>query len=76
MVDLNIIMPETRVTECVSSLTYTQRPERNLHVCLDPPDLNKAFLCEYYKASTFDEISHKLISAKVLVVKTILEVIT
>ena len=51
--------------EWLSSLTYPQKPDGSLHICLDPRDLNKAIIWEHYKASTLDEITHKLSGAKV-----------
>ena len=65
MVDQEIITPVTEPTEWVSSLTYPQKPDGSLHICLDPKDLNKAIIREHYKAPTLDEITHKLSGAKV-----------
>ena len=65
MVDQGNITPVTKPTEWVSSLTYPQKPEGSLHICLDPKDLNKAIIWEHYKAPTLDEITHKLSRAKV-----------
>ena len=65
IVDQEIIAPVTEPMEWVSSLTYPQRPDGSLHICLDPGDLNKAIIWEHYKAPTLDEITHKLSGAKV-----------
>ena len=65
MADQGIITPVTEPTEWVSSLTYPQKPDGSLHICLDPKDLNKAIFQEHYKAPTLDEITHKLSRAKV-----------
>ena len=65
MVDQGIITPVTELTEWVSSLTYPQKPDGSLHICLDPKDLNKGIIWEHYKAPTLDEITHKLNGAKV-----------
>ena len=65
MVDQEIIAPVTEPTEWVSSLTYPQKPDGTLHICLDPRDLNKAIIWKHYKAPTLDEITHKLNGAKV-----------
>ena len=62
MVDQGIIAPVTEPMEWVSSLTYPQKPDGSLCICLDPRDLNKQ---SYYKAPTLDEIRHKLSGAKV-----------
>ena len=65
MVDQEIIAPVTEPMEWVSSLTYPQKPDGSLCICLDPRDLNKAIIQEHYKAPTLDEITHKLSGAKV-----------
>ena len=65
MVDQGIITLVTGPMEWVSSLTYSQKPDGSLCICLDPRDLNKAIIWEHYKAPTLDEITHKLSGAKV-----------
>ena len=65
MVDQEIIAPVTEPMKWVSSLTYPQRPDSSLCICLDPRDLNKATIWEHYKAPTLDELTHKLSRAKV-----------
>ena len=65
MVDQGIIAPVTEPTEWVSSLTYPQKPDGSLHICLEPRDLNKAITWEHYKAPPLDEITHKLSGARV-----------
>ena len=52
MVDQEIIAPVTEPMEWVSSLTYPQKSDGSLHICLDPRDLNKAIIWEHYKATT------------------------
>ena len=65
MVDNEIITPVTEPTEWVSSLTYPRKSDGSIHPCLDPRDLNKAIICEHYKAPTLEEISHILSGATV-----------
>ena len=65
MVDQEIITPVKEPMEWVSFLTYPKKPNGSLCICLDPRDLNKAIICEHYKAPTLDEITHKLSGAKV-----------
>ena len=65
MVDQGIITPVTEPMGWVTSLIYPQKPDGSLHICLDPKDLNKEIIQEHYKASTLDEITHKLSGAKV-----------
>ena len=65
MADQEIITPVTEPMEWVSSLTYPQKPDGSLHICLDPRDLNNAIIWEHYKAATLDEITHWLSRAKI-----------
>ena len=65
MVDNEIITPVTEPTKWVSSLTYPRKSDGSIHPCFDPCDLNKAIICEHYKAPTLEEISHKLSNATV-----------
>ena len=51
--------------EWVSSLTYVQKPNGSLCICLDPRDLNKAIIWGHYKAPTTDKITHRLSGTKV-----------
>ena len=60
MVDNGIIAPVTEPTKWVSSPTYPRKSDSIICPCLDPHDLNKAIICEHYKAPTLEEISHKL----------------
>ena len=60
MEDLQIIALVTRPTEWVSSLEYPTKPDGSHRICLDPHDLNKAIIREYYKAPSLEEISHQL----------------
>ena len=65
MEDLKIITPVTVLTEWVSLITYSQKPDGTLCICLDPRDLNKAIIKEHSKTPTLKEISHKLAGATV-----------
>ena len=63
MVDLQVITPATKPREWFSTLSYPQKPNESLCICLDSCDLNKAIIWEHYVAPTLDEITHKLSSA-------------
>ena len=65
MEQLEIKTPVTAPTEWVSSITYPTKPDGSLRICLDPCNLNKAIICEHYKAPTLEEISHRLSGATV-----------
>ena len=60
MVENGIIAPVTEPTEWVSSLKYPRKSDGIICPCLDPHELNKAIIHEYYKVPTLEEISHKL----------------
>ena len=55
-----IITKVTEPTEWTNSITYPVKPNGDLHICLDPKDLNKAIIREHYKAPTLEEITYKL----------------
>ena len=63
MVNKGVIAPVSQPTEQISSLTYPHKPDGTLQICLNPKDLNRAIVQEYYKAPTFDRISHCLSGA-------------
>ena len=65
MEDLHVITPVTEPTEWVSSITYPTKQDGSLRICLDPCDLNKAIIKEYYKDTTLKDISHMLVGPKV-----------
>ena len=60
MVQKGVIVPVSKSTAWVSSLTYPRKPDGSLCICLNPKDLNKAIVQEHYKAPTLDEITHHL----------------
>ena len=59
-----VITKVTEPTEWVSSLVIVHKPNGNIHVCLDPRNLNKAIKREHYKLSTREEIAAKFSSAR------------
>ena len=63
MEEQGIITKVTEPTEWVNSITYPVKPNGDLRICLDPKELNKAFIGEHYKAPTLEEITHKLCEA-------------
>ena len=46
-------------TDWVSSITYVQKANGELHVCLDPCDLNRAICHDHHKMPTVEEVTHK-----------------
>ena len=64
MISQGIIQKVDKPTDWVSSIVYVSKSNSNLHLCLDPKDLNKAFMHCNYKTPIMDELSHKLSGAK------------
>ena len=59
MVEMNVIIPVTEVTDWVSSLAYSPKPNGQWRICLDPKDLNKAIKRTPHHTPTLDEITHQ-----------------
>ena len=43
----------------VSSITYVQKANGKLHLCLDPHDLNEAIHHDLHKTPTVEEVAHE-----------------
>ena len=65
LVALQVIVPETDPTEWVSSVTFVDKKDGTLRMCLDPKDLNKALKRPIHKTPTLEEITHKFQGGKV-----------
>ena len=46
-------------TDWVSSITYIQKENGKLCLCLDPCDLNEAICQDHHKIPTMEEVAHK-----------------
>ena len=46
-------------TDWVSLITYVQKANGELHLCLDPCDLNRGICCNHHKMPTVEEVTHK-----------------
>ena len=46
-------------TDWVCSITYIQKANGKLHLCLDPHDLNKAIHQDHHKMPTVEEVAHE-----------------
>ena len=44
-----------------SSITYVQKANGELHLCLDPCDLNKAIHLDHHKTPTVEEVAHEIV---------------
>ena len=59
MEHLGVITHVDEPTDWVSSITYIQKANGELHLCLDPCDLNEAICCDHHKMPTVEEVAHK-----------------
>ena len=55
-----IITEQVEPTPWVSLVTFPRKPNREVRVCLDPSNLNKAIIREHHKPMTVEEIAHEL----------------
>ena len=65
LIEEEIIMEQVEPTPWVSSVTFPRKPNREVRVCLDPSNLNKAIIREHHKPMTVGEIAHELAGATV-----------
>ena len=56
---LGVITHVDQPTDWVSSITYVQKVNGELHLCLDPRDLNRAICCNHHKMPTVEEVTHE-----------------
>ena len=56
---LGVITCIDQPTDWVSSITYVQKANGELCLCLDPCDLNRAICCDHHKMPTVEEVLHK-----------------
>ena len=64
MVKLGVITPVDEPTDCVSSVAYAWKASNELHICLDPLDLNNAICRDHHCTPTVDEVAHKFAHSK------------
>ena len=56
---LGVITHVDQPTDWVSSITYVQKANSELCLCLDPCNLNRAICCNHHKTPTVEEVAHK-----------------
>ena len=56
---LGVITHIDQPTDWVLSITYVQKANSDLHLCLDPHDLNRAIHHNHHKTSTVEEVAHE-----------------
>ena len=55
---LGVITHVDQPTDWVLSITYIQKANGELHLCLDPCDLNRAICHNHHKMPTVEEVAH------------------
>ena len=65
MLDLDVIRPVVEPTDWVSSITYVQKVDGSLRICLDPKDLNDALKRGQHHIPTVEELTHKFTGSTV-----------
>ena len=66
LVDLGVIAPVDVPTEWVSNITAVWKPDKKqVRICLDPRDLNKAIKRNHFYMPTIDDVLPKLKGAKI-----------
>ena len=58
---LGMITCVDKPMDWVSSITYIQKANGKLHLCLDPHDLNEAICHDHHKMPTMEEVAHKFV---------------
>ena len=56
---MGVITHADQPTDLVLSITYIQKVNGELCLCLDPCDLNKAFCHDHHKTPTVEEVAHE-----------------
>ena len=56
---LGVITHVDKPTDWVSSITYIQKANGELCLCLDHCNLNKAICCDHHKMPSVEEVAHK-----------------
>ena len=66
MVAKQVITPVTEPTEWVSSMVATiKKNKKDVCICIDPRDLNKAILRPHYPSRTIEEVTSRMPGAKI-----------
>ena len=58
---LGVITHVDEPTDWVSSITYIQKANGKLGMCLDPHDLNEAICQDHHKMPTMEEVAHEFV---------------
>ena len=58
---MGVITCVDKPMDWVSSITYVQKANGELHLCLDPCDLNEAICHNHQKTATVEEVAHEFV---------------
>ena len=61
MQHMGVITHVDQPMDWVSSITYTQKAKGELHLCLDPHDLNKAICHDHHKTPNVEDFAHEFV---------------
>ena len=64
MVTIGIITTADEPTDWVSSVAYAWKMSGELHICLDPCDLNNAIHMDHHHTPTVNEVPHEFAYSK------------
>ena len=64
MEEMGVIIKQTEPTEWVNSLVLVVKPNKQLRVCIDPRDLNRAIYRQQFPMNTIEKVATKLNKAK------------
>ena len=65
MIELDVIRPVIVPTDWVSSITYVQKPDKSLRICLDPKNINNALRRGHHHSPIVEELTLRFNNAKV-----------
>lgn len=65
MEKMGIVRKVREPSEWCSSMVTVKKPDNSLRICLDPQNLNKAIIREWYQLPTFEEIASKMEGANI-----------
>ena len=64
MEEMGVIIKQTEPKEWVNSLVLVVKPNKQLRVCIDPRDLNRAIYRQQFPMNTIEKVATKLNKAK------------
>ena len=68
LVEADVLAPVSKPTRWVSSMVVVEKKNSKIRICLDPHDLNKAIMRNYYPLPTIEQVAARLNKAKMFTV--------